>query len=536
MNSKKKADLQRKLTMPPVPRPPSNLAERIKRDIPQHFTMSSESERDRISRSLGLNMRVAASVLLVVSSAYLFMQLYAHSQRNASTLMTEAAAPKPVAAARKTDTLAQKKEAAEPLAASSYGYLSPSAQAAPAAPSIPRPMQVADGRLARQMSPVAVAGQERRRDAENDEQVGQKDHVITAYADTRAVEGGVEGGVVGGVVGGTAGGVVGTAPVAEPMSVADNAAAAPPPPPPAPPALAREEAAPQRSADAESITITASAPTIAAPASKFGEFPSLVKTAQASELKLGARNEVFGISVDRGAFERVKSAIERGERPDAVNVEALVNYFAGPAPHTRKEVQLDTEGSPAPVAAGERRGILRYTVDTATAEVPPGASVPPVAVDAKVEISFEPAAVASHHRIGAPQEEETIEATLLKNVSVTALYEIEMKPTVTARQRVATVRLTYTSVADGRKHDITRPIYGRDFAHPWRTASRRHRLASLGAVWGETLKGAASGTDVARRAEELAIQEPKDAKARELAELATASSRLRSSSPTGSGR
>src|SRR5437763_16586384 len=77
MNSKNKADLQRKLTLVPVPRPPADLAERIKRDIPQHFTMSAESDRERISRTLGLNMRVAASVLLVVSSAYLFMHLFA---------------------------------------------------------------------------------------------------------------------------------------------------------------------------------------------------------------------------------------------------------------------------------------------------------------------------------------------------------------------------------------------------------------------------------------------------------------------------
>jgi len=144
--------------------------------------------------------------------------------------------------------------------------------------------------------------------------------------------------------------------------------------------------------------------------------------------------------------------------------------------------------------------------------------------------------VASHRRIGDDQLNDTPQETLLKNESVTALYEIEMEPDVTPRQRVATVSLSYRSVADGQQKVIIRTITGRDFTRPWHASSRRHRLASLGAVWGETLKGAASSTDVALRAEELAIQEPKDAKARELADLASASSRLRTSSPTGSGR
>jgi hypothetical protein len=255
----------------------------------------------------------------------------------------------------------------------------------------------------------------------------------------------------------------------------------------------------------------------------------------AADLNLGARDEVFGISVDRTAFDRVKDAIERGERPAAVNVEALVNYFAGPQ-KTRREISLETEGSPVPVGADGHRAILRYTIDTASAAVAAGASVPPVASDAKIEVVFDPKAVGSHRRIGGATETQNAEAALLKNTSVTALYEIELNEGLTARQKVATVRLTYRSVGDGREHTVVSTIYGRDFARPWRTASRRHRLASLGAVWGETLKGSPSGPDVARRAEELAMQEPKDAKARELASLATASSRLQTSAPTGSGR
>jgi hypothetical protein len=111
---------------------------------------------------------------------------------------------------------------------------------------------------------------------------------------------------------------------------------------------------------------------------------------------------------------------------------------------------------------------------------------------------------------------------LLHNLSVTGLYELVLHPQLKAKQHVATVRLSYRSVTDGKPHVITRKVHGSDLAGNWAHASRRHRLASLGAVWSESLKGAGVRADVAKRAEELATQEPEDARARELANAASA--------------
>jgi hypothetical protein len=536
MNSKKKADLQRRLSSTPGAKPPADLADRIKRDIPRHFTMNHQSDREQFSRSVTFNMRVAAAVLLVVSAAYISMQLFSVG---GTRVMTPSTAPLARVKMSEQVVADQKKEAV----------------AAPQ--SVVAQMRPADRFYD---APAAAPKVKADQVAFSDERRERKDADDT--------ETGVTAGISGGVVGGTAGGVIGGARANEqPTQVAEAAPlAAPPPPPPAlvaeperveaiavqarptaadavapapPPAAAPIPAAPpapqvaRRSAPAP---IPAAAPPAAGRAAAApAPSPSLMKSAMAAELDFDARDEVFGISVDRGAFSRVKNAIERGEQPAAVNVEALVNYFAGPQ-KTRREVNLETEASPAPVGADGRRAILRYTIDTASAAVAEGASVPPVAADAKIEVVFEPKAVASHRLIGGDSESHKAEASLLKNTSVTALYELDLNDGLTSRQKVATVRLTYRSVADGREHTITSTIYGRDLARPWRAASRRHRLASLGAVWGETLKGAPSAPDVARRAEELAIQEPKDAKAQELASLATASSRLRTSAPTGSGR
>src|SRR3954447_8692739 len=81
MNSKKKADLQRKLTLAQVPKPPADLLDRIKRDIPPHLVMAATSDRDRFTRSIFFDMRVAASVLLIITSAFFALQFLSHADQ-----------------------------------------------------------------------------------------------------------------------------------------------------------------------------------------------------------------------------------------------------------------------------------------------------------------------------------------------------------------------------------------------------------------------------------------------------------------------
>lgn len=458
MTTKRKAELQRRLSMASVPKPPAGLADRIKSDIPD--LLGTARERERLSSSIAFNLRVAASIILLISSAYLGMQLLSRAdQRN------DAAAPPALRMAVKA----------------APAKLQVSQEAPAPAPAVEAPKPQAPRRVA----PPPERMREAARDVEE-----------------------------------------------QPIVVAQ---AAPPPPP-------RNEA----------ISVTAEAPALAmspapAPEAKAetrvaggasADFiGAMVPSARAADVLQVAKDQVFGISVDKRAFPNVKGAIERGERPNAVNVEALINYFAGP-PDGRapREVGLEVEASPAPVSAGSRAFIIRMTIDTARQELPPGASPLPVATDAELEIELDGNAVISHRRAGGGNELSGVESTLVKNLSVTAMFEVELRSNLQWRQPIATVRLRYRSVATGKERTITRIVHASEIARPWAEASRRHRLATLGAMWSETLKNAPGATDVARRAEELANQEPKDAKARELAMLASASSRLQSSGPTGSGR
>ncbi len=242
---------------------------------------------------------------------------------------------------------------------------------------------------------------------------------------------------------------------------------------------------------------------------------------------------MFGISTDPAAIEAVRTAVQRGEEPADVNIEAIVNYFAGIPDESPKRLSLQVEGSPPPVLATPLTRIVRVTIDTPFSNA---ADAPVAATDANLAINFDDNAVTTARLVGGTASLTTSQRTVLKNTSVTALYEIVLRPGLRNRQKVVTARLTYRDGSTGREQSLPVVLRVSDLDRAWLDASRRHRLATLGAIWGESLKSSTGGADVARRAEELARQQPLDRKAHELAELASASYRRRSSGPTGSGR
>lgn len=98
MTRNRKADLQRKLAMAPVAKPPDGLADRIKSEIPRHLRFEPERERAHLRQSVAFNLRIAASIVLLVSSLYLALHLFSRSDSNTKpvTMMAErTAAPSP---------------------------------------------------------------------------------------------------------------------------------------------------------------------------------------------------------------------------------------------------------------------------------------------------------------------------------------------------------------------------------------------------------------------------------------------------------
>jgi von Willebrand factor len=474
MNSKHRAELQRKLTLNAVPRPPAGLAERIKADIPKY--LEPETVPQRVTRSVTFNLRIAASVIVLVGAVVVAMTVARQRPEKMAASATRpviyAPAPREIAAADTTTTVAAVSRTEE--------VQLDIVQEAP--PVVAR--QLASGRIGLpDMAPQPQAAPT----AEGE---------VASSVERDFVEDAVE----------------------EVQKMAEFAPEAPAPAPPS-----------------EPMSVAAAAPVMAAPAAP----PSVAQMNEDAAARFDRRQEraaagtagaelrgregklelakdnVFGISVDPRVFQDIRTTLQNGQRPaaSAVDVEAIVNYFAGPPSRPARRVSLEVEASPAVVPADGEHAVLRFTIDT-----PSGSGV--AASDARIDVSIDDAAVAHAERIGdaGPIASESM---IPYGTSVTGLYALEMKPGVTSRQLVATVRLHYT--ANGKPDTITRIVEGRDLMKSWQRSSRRHRLASLGALWAETLKGTAAGVDVAQRAEELATQEPSDVRARELARAASAS-------------
>jgi hypothetical protein len=493
MKNRRKAELQRKLHAAPLPKPPAGLSERIKRDIPPDFHYSTNSDRSRFSMFNALSLRVAASILVLVGGAYFTIRLMSEAEkrefRSKSAIALPQNAPAPAAP--------------QPAVATRIALADQAS-----APAEPKPALQPVAR--RQME---VAGGVKQKDRErDDEQQNSIDGLDKGDAAS-----GVSAGVIAAnepqetALSKKVADTTSTSTVAEPQKAeeskelrfaggkpASRAEASAPPPPAAAPLASRP---PAQAAPAEMMTAQQELSIVAPPP------------------------QLFGISTDREAFDRIKFAIEHGDRPAAasVDVAALVNYFAGSPERTRHAVTLDLEASTRPVGDGNPTALVRVSVDTEE-----------TIYDAKLDIQFDEISVAEYHRIGGNHIASATEPVVNANRSVTTLYEVRLKPNVRQRQAVATATLVYRG-ANGAQ-TLTRWVSYGEAQGTWKSRSRRHRLATLGAIWAETLRTSAAGNDVAATAEQLSKQEPRDEKAKELAALATASSRLRSSSPTGSGR
>jgi len=128
MTANRRAELQRKLAMAPVPKPPAGLADRIKSDIPGELMVDADKERRRLRQAVSFNIRVAASIILLVSSVYLALNLL--SRRFG-----------PMEMAAKSDNAAIEHDTAT-AAAPSYPVTAMAREMPPAPPTLPASAKV----------------------------------------------------------------------------------------------------------------------------------------------------------------------------------------------------------------------------------------------------------------------------------------------------------------------------------------------------------------------------------------------------------
>lgn len=482
MNPEINPDLRRKLELPNVPAPPKDLLARIQADIPEPEVLRHADPRRLRSPFL----RIAASLILLAGTSWLFVRLVSPAREE--LLTPPIAARKTMAPAAATETVKTENpvrvassEGASDVAVAPASMKDEqegvtAAPAMKAAPPAPRPA-----------APVPLIAQQQPASNTTGAVVGS-----VAERDAYAPE--------------------------PPAAMAEAV-----PPPPAPPLERRDQASNETAREELKATtrMAASAPAPAPPAAAGAVAPQRSRALANDDVR--SNEKIFGISIDDASFARVRDTVARGERPAAasVNPEAFVNYFAGPA-KSEDDVRLEVEGSQPVMHGSGRKVLLRLSVDTASAPVSAGAAAPPVARDAQIDIRFDSGIVHAYRRIGGDEELTASEKQLRKNTSVTAVYEIDLAPLAVARQRVVTVRLSYKPLDGGRTRQQEKTLHVNDFVHQWDAASRRHKLATLAGMLSEALQGKESGSDVAKRAQQLVAEEPRDPRAKELATVANA--------------
>jgi hypothetical protein len=362
MTANRKAELQRKLALKPVPKPPAGLADRIKSDIPKPLMVNVDEERSRLRRAVAFDVRVAASILLLVSSLYFVLHLLSTTKQRPET------------------TSAELREPPRPLV---NGL---TARTAPPRAAVPRPQALEDKKAAA-AAPKPQPVQE------------EKETPATRRRQPPAPP-----------------------TVAENIAAAPPAAGGVAVPPPAPEVVAPQvaDAASKQQATA---TLPPAAPRVAAaPAPKplagvsASRATGMIAEAKAADLALAPGKTLFGVSLYAGKLD----SLTRGETPSSLDAGAVVQHFAAPIARPRRDVRLETEIVEHPFEPG--RAIVRVSLDAPEAgELAANASVPPAASDASLTVDFDAAPRETDTALRA-----TSEPILLRGSTVTAIYDVPL--------------------------------------------------------------------------------------------------------------
>ncbi len=163
-----------------------------------------------------------------------------------------------------------------------------------------------------------------------------------------------------------------------------------------------------------------------------------------------------------------------------------------------------------------------------------------IARDVKIQVEFDPARVARYRQLGYENRaltreqfrDDTVDAGEVgSGQSVTALYEVELRPGARPGLPLGTVRVRYRDVESGRVVELERRLRDADRQAGRVGASFDFRLAAGAAEFAELLRLSpyAAGTDFAEVADglrPLALQRPLDQRLQELVRLVQAAGRL----------
>jgi Ca-activated chloride channel homolog len=162
-----------------------------------------------------------------------------------------------------------------------------------------------------------------------------------------------------------------------------------------------------------------------------------------------------------------------------------------------------------------------------------------IAKDAKVQVEFDPKTVARWRLLGYENRllkheqfrDNSVDAGEIgAGHSVTALYEVQLKPGVQSSQKIATFRLRFRVPGTGEMRETVRELRVGEMAPSWEKAPQGLRLASLVAELAEVLKGAPTAKEgnldeVLRRSRKLVAELSTSDQGPDIAEFARLAAR-----------
>ena len=223
--------------------------------------------------------------------------------------------------------------------------------------------------------------------------------------------------------------------------------------------------------------------------------------------------------------------------PGAVRVEDFVSSFSyGDEPPVRDDFAVRAEGAPTPFAPDAGTRLLRFNIRGWEARTEKKAAETPqtVARDARARVEFNPEVVSRWRLVGSEDRAALTREKLGGDIgpagqvgagqSVTALYEVHLKPGVSGSQTIATLHLRFRAADGGGARETTRDLRVADLAPSWEKAPPGLRLASLAAELAEVLRGSTGAKnagldDLLRRARQLSAELAKSPQAAEAVDL-----------------
>jgi hypothetical protein len=250
----------------------------------------------------------------------------------------------------------------------------------------------------------------------------------------------------------------------------------------------------------------------------------------------------FSMAVDAASYDAIRDRLMERARPlpGRVKTEAFINRFSYDyEPVEEAMITPHCELAPSPF----RKGLELLKIGLQGAELATQDGV--IATALRIQVTFNPRRVSHYRQLGyegrqidrRSMRDLVVEAEVKAGQSVTALYDVKLRPASRRDEPVATVLMRYIRADSGEEEEVSTSVLASERLDDFQAAGVRFRLAACAAEFAEHLRGSPySGDtgmkDILMHLEPVGAALPDDAEVRELLELVRIAVQMEAVEPT----